>query len=104
MNAKVMKEFVEGKSGLTAEYVFAKVNPQQHTATLTFSSQPIFVSMSFYINDLTWTVNTAFTSTTRSCYFAMNDANGYCNVRFSGNKVNLSHASNADYVYAIGFF
>lgn len=104
MNAKVMKEFVEGKSGLTAEYVFARVNPQHHTATLTFSSQPIFVSMSFYINDLTWTVNAAFTSTTRSYYFAMDTENGYCNVRFSGNQVNLSRANNANYVYAIGFF
>lgn len=104
MNAKVMKEFVEGKSGLTAEYVFARVNPQQHTATLTFSSQPIFVSMSFYINDFTWTVNTAFTSTTRSCYFAGNTVNGCCNVSFSGNQVNLSHANSVDYVYAIGFF
>ena len=103
MNAKVMKEFVEGQRGLTAEYVFANVS-SQNAATLTFSSQPIFVSMSFYISDLTFTVNTAFTSTTRSCYFAMDSANGYCNVRFFGNQVLLSRLSNANQVYAIGFF
>lgn len=102
MNAKVMKEFVEQR-GLTAEYAFAKVDSQNH-ATLTFSSQPIFVSMSFYISDLTFTVNTAFTSTTRSCYFAMDGVNGYCDVHFFGNQVFLSRLSNANNIYAIGFF
>lgn len=103
MNGKIMQEFVEEQRGLTAEYVFATVS-SQNTATLTFSSQPIFVSMSFYISDLTFTVNTAFTSTIRSCYFAMDGANGYCNVRFSGSRMLLSQLSNANKVYAVGFF
>ena len=107
MNAKVMKEFVEGKSGLTAEYLEEEVYQQE--VTLSFSQAPSFVSLTLwspqrYTSNEAYSVNIAWFPDNCYVYYAM--ANSQTNsfyVQFSGKNIKLSSLS-VSKVFAVGFF
>lgn len=103
MNAKVMKEFVEQKSGLTAEY--ASVRNTSHSATLTFSNQPIFVSIALISGDDIYTVNVPYHSQSSvDAWYALSDSKtNYVGVSFSGNRMTV-YSTIPDYIKAVAFF
>lgn len=107
MNAKVMKEFVEGKSGLTAEYLEEEVYQQE--VTLSFSQAPSFVSLTLwspqrYTSNSAYSVNIAWFPDNCYVYYALGDSKtSSFHVTFSGKNIELSSV-NASKVFAVGFF
>lgn len=107
MNAKVMKEFVEGKSGLTAEYLEEKVYQQE--VTLSFSQAPSFVSLTLwspqtYTSNSAYSVNIAWFPENCYVYYALGSSQtSSFYVKFSGKNIKLSSV-NASKVFAVGFF
>lgn len=107
MNAKVMKEFVEGKSGLTAEYLEKEVHQQE--VTLSFSQAPSFVSLTLwnpqrYTSNVAYSVNIAWFPDNCYVYYAMeNSTTSSFYVKFSGENVKLS-SLDVSKVFAVGFF
>lgn len=107
MNAKVMKDVLEGKSGLTAEYLEEKVYQQE--VTLSFSQAPSFVSLTLwnpqrYTSNSVYSVNIAWFPENCYVYYALEDSKtSSFYVKFSGKKIELSSV-NASKVFAVGFF
>lgn len=107
MNAKVMKEFVEEKNGLTAEYLEEAV--YQKEVTLSFSQAPSFVSLTLwspqrYTPNAAYSVNIAWFSDSCYVYYALEDSRtGSFYVTFSGKNITLSSVD-ASKVFAVGFF
>lgn len=107
MNAKVMKEFVEGKSGLTAEYLEEEVHQQE--VTLSFSQAPSFVSLTLwspqrYTSNEAYSVNIAWFPENCDVYYAIGSSQTKSfYVKFSGKNIELSSLS-ASKVFAVGFF
>lgn len=107
MNAKVMKEFVEQKSGLTAEYLEEEVYQQE--VTLSFSQAPSFVSLALwnpqrYVSNTAYSVNIAWFPDNCYVYYALGSSqtSSFC-VKFSGKNIELSSLS-VSKVFAVGFF
>lgn len=107
MNAKVMKEFAEGKSGLTAEYLEKEV--YQREVTLSFSQVPSFVSLTLwspqrYTANAAYSVNIAWFPDNCYAYYATEDSKtSSFYVTFSGKNIKLSSVG-ASKVFAVGFF
>lgn len=107
MNAKVMKEFVEGKNGLTAEYLEEEVYQQK--VTLSFSQAPSFVSLTLwspqrYTSNSAYSVNIAWFPDNCHVYYALADSKtSSFYVQFSGKNIELSSLT-ASKVFAVGFF
>lgn len=102
MNAKVMKDFVEQKpQGLTAEHVSVR-NPSS-SVTLTFSNQPIFVSIALISGDDIYTVNVPYSSRSNAWYASNNSKTNYVGIQFSGNQMTV-YSSVPDYIEAVAFF
>lgn len=107
MNAKVMKEFVEGKSGLTAEYLEKEV--QQREVTLSFSQVPRFVSLILwshqrYDPDEAYSVNIArFPDDCKVFYAVADSETSAFDVQFFGKNIELSSLT-VSKVFAVGFF
>lgn len=104
MNAKVMKDFVEQKpQGLTAEHV--SVRNSSSSVTLTFSNQPIFVSIALISGDDIYTVNVPYSSRSSiDAWYALNGSKtNYVGIQFSGNQMTV-YSSVPDYIEAVAFF
>lgn len=107
MNAKVMKEFVEQKNGLTAEYLEEKVHQQE--VTLSFSQAPSFVSLTLwspqrYTSNTAYSVNIAWFPDDCYVYYALEGSQtSSFYVKFSGKNIELS-SLNVSKVFAVGFF
>lgn len=107
MNAKVMKEFVEQKNGLTAEYLEEEVHQQE--VTLSFSQAPSFVSLTLwspqrYTSNAAYSVNIAWFPDNCYVYYALEGSQtSSFYVTFSGKNIELSSV-NASKVFAVGFF
>ncbi len=104
MNAKVMKEFVEGKSELTAEYAFASVS--SNSAYLDFSDKPKFVSISLFASKSknAYTINVPYSQTQVAAWYTSGSGVQYCTVSFTGNSVHLELRTAVEYVEGIAFF
>ena len=104
MNGKVMKEFVEQKQqGLTAEHISVR-NPSS-SVTLTFSNQPIFVSIALTSGDDIYTVNVPYSSRSSiDAWYALSDSKtNYVGISFSGNQMTV-YSGVPDYIEAVAFF
>ena len=107
MNAKVMKEFVEGKNGQTAEYVSTK-NIINNKATLTFSNTPLFISFVMIKADDNGTMHSASASYSQSATQflcpVIGSASYTYDIKFSGNTVEITGLYGIKKIAAIGFF
>ena len=107
MNAKMMKEFVEEKSGLTAEYSYAQIS--QSSATLSFSKEPRFVALSFIDaqahseRDTVYSANIPYSSKDVRAYLTYPDPERYVIVSFYQTNVRISSAPGTK-VCATAFF
>ena len=107
MNAKVMKDVLEGKNGLTAEYLEEEVHQQE--VTLSFSQVPSFVSLTLwspqrYTSNSAYSVNIAWFPENCYVYYALeNSQTSSFHVNFSVGSIELSSV-NASKVFAVGFF
>lgn len=107
MNAKVMKDVLEGKNGLTAEYLEEKVHQQE--VTLSFSQVPSFVSLTLwspqrYTSNSAYSVNIAWFPENCYVYYALEGSQtSSFYVNFSGGNMELSSVD-ASKVFAVGFF
>lgn len=107
MNAKVMKEFVEEKNGLTAEYLAENVYQQE--VTLSFSQAPSFVSLTLWspqksTSNSAYSVNIARFPDNCYVYYALEGSHtSSFYVKFSGKNIKLS-SLNVSKVFAVGFF
>ena len=105
MNAKVMKEFVERKSGLITEYISANVSNNE--AILTFSSTPLFISLVLktFADEPMYSATISYSQTTASflCPILGSVNNSY-SVEFSGNIIKISSLYGMKMVEAVGFY
>lgn len=107
MNAKVMKDFVEGKNGQTAEYVSTN-NIINNKATLTFSNTPLFISFVMINADDNSTMHSASVSYSQSATQflcpVIGSANYTYDIKFFGNTVEITGLYGVKKIDAIGFF
>lgn len=107
MDAKVMKEMLEGKSWLNAEYLTQSVS--NDSVSLHFSQFPKFVSLSLrkIYSDVECTYATSlfhfFSIKTMKVYFITELNSDYFTAQWDGKTLNLAQLD-ANYVYAIAFF
>lgn len=108
MDAKVMKEMLEGQSGLTAEYI--KQDVSDNRTSLHFSQIPNFVNLSLrqvysdteYIGAVS--LPYFFSSKEIRAYYPTDtSSNDFFVAQWDNKTLNLT-SLNANYIYAIAFF